>query len=386
MYPRIVIVLVLDNTPLIEKIVSKPTLQPTTNGTSSPISTLASTAASVREELPQTPEDQVKQADLIKEQGNVAFKAGGYGEAVDLYSKAIDLNLTEVSFICNRAAAQTPLKRFRAAIQGCKATLIIAPTVIETEGGEVPSEWRAWSGAGMDVNDALRLAPISPDTLTLHGLVLLLMNRLPLSLQHLASALRFDAGHVPAQQLRKRVKDAERLKDGNALRLYSGAIEQVEEKEEKGKGGKIRAVLLSNRATILLKFALNLLPKSFKALRTRARIHLRLERFDASIADFKSAIENASPDADRKAVKTELKKAEAALKRSKPKDYGCGDEEKFKLVVEANAVLSDPQRRERYDMYDGEDGINDGGMGGMSYVDLADLFAQFHGNGGGGGS
>ena len=63
---------------------------------------------------------------------------------------------------------------------------------------------------------------------------------------------------------------------------------------------------------------------SFKALRTRARINLHLEKFDASIADFKSAIEQAEfegNNADVKALKGELKKAETALKRSKTKDY-----------------------------------------------------------------
>lgn len=60
-----------------------------------------------------------------------------------------------------------------------------------------------------------------------------------------------------------------------------------------------------------------------------------------------------------------------------------GDEEKFKLVVEANSVLSDPRKRERYDNGDDEDGGMDGGMGGMGGVDLSELFAQFHGGGGG---
>jgi DnaJ family protein C protein 7 len=61
-----------------------------------------------------------------------------------------------------------------------------------------------------------------------------------------------------------------------------------------------------------------------------------------------------------------------------------GDEEKFKLVVEAHSVLSDPRRRERYDLGEDEDGTSDsgGGMGGMSQMDLAELFAQFHGGGG----
>jgi DnaJ homolog subfamily C member 7 len=63
-----------------------------------------------------------------------------------------------------------------------------------------------------------------------------------------------------------------------------------------------------------------------------------------------------------------------------------GDEEKFKLVAEAHAVLSDPQRRERYDLGEDEDGTTDSsqmrGAGGMP-PDIARMFAQF-GTGGGG--
>lgn len=81
--------------------------------------------------------------------------------------------------------------------------------------------------------------------------------------------------------------------------------------------------------------------------------------------------------------------------RAHPSYLQGGDEEKFKLVVEAHAVLSDPQRRERYDMgedEDGQSGFGTGGMGGpfgsMNPADLADIFAQFQGGspfGGGGG-
>ena len=70
--------------------------------------------------------------------------------------------------------------------------------------------------------------------------------------------------------------------------------------------------------------SLTLLPTSFKALRTRARIHLHLENFDPAVADFKSSIEQAEfegADADVRSLRVELKKAEAALKRSKTKDY-----------------------------------------------------------------
>lgn len=66
-------------------------------------------------------------------------------------------------------------------------------------------------------SDALRLNSNSPDALSLRGLVLFLSGRLPQALQHATSALRLDPGHEPAQRLRKRVKDVERLKEeGNS--------------------------------------------------------------------------------------------------------------------------------------------------------------------------
>ena len=85
-------------------------------------------------------------------------------------------------------------------------------------------------------SDALRLQSNSPDVLTLRGLVLFLCGRLPQALQHAQSALRYDPGHEPAQRLRKRVKDVERLKEeGNrafklgqlheALSRYTDALE-----------------------------------------------------------------------------------------------------------------------------------------------------------------
>ena len=70
--------------------------------------------------------------------------------------------------------------------------------------------------------------------------------------------------------------------------------------------------------------SLKLHPGSFKALRTRARIELHLEKYEAAVASFQSAIEEAGVDgndADVRALRAELKKAEAALKRSKTKDY-----------------------------------------------------------------
>ena len=87
-------------------------------------------------------------------------------------------------------------------------------------------------------------------------------------------------------------------------------------------------------------------------------------------------------------TEVEIKKAYRRESLVHHPDKG-GDEEKFKLVVEAHAVLSDPQRRARYDAGGDEDGQNDsgGGGGGGAYgpggVDLSEMFGAFGGGGGG---
>ena len=85
----------------------------------------------------------------------------------------------------------------------------------------------------MLLSDALRLAPNSPEVLTLRGLVLFLSGKLAAALQHAASALRLDPGHEPALRLRKRIKDVERPKDeGNMVfkqQKWDDAIEKYTE-------------------------------------------------------------------------------------------------------------------------------------------------------------
>lgn len=79
-------------------------------------------------------------------------------------------------------------------------------------------------------SDALRLAPNSPDVLTTRGLVLFLTGKLPQALQHVQSALRLDPGHEPAMQLRKRVKEVERLKEEGNKSFKSGDLSDAIEK------------------------------------------------------------------------------------------------------------------------------------------------------------
>lgn len=79
-------------------------------------------------------------------------------------------------------------------------------------------------------SDAMRLEPNSPEVLALRGLVLFLSGKLPQALQHVQSALRLDPGHEPAQKLRKRVKDVERLKDEGNLAFKTARLRDAVEK------------------------------------------------------------------------------------------------------------------------------------------------------------
>ena len=96
------------------------------------------------------------------------------------------------------------------------------------------------------------------------------------------------------------------------------------------------------------------------------------------------------------ASEDEIKKAYKKLARKYHPDMNPGDkeaEEKFKEVNEANEVLSDPEKKARYDQFgfagvDPNYGAGAGGGaygGGFDFGDLGDIFGSFFGGGFGGG-
>ncbi len=99
----------------------------------------------------------------------------------------------------------------------------------------------------------------------------------------------------------------------------------------------------------------------------------------------------------KNATDAEIKSAYRKLAKKYHPDLNPGDkeaEEKFKEVNEANDVLSDPQKRQRYDQfgfagvdpnYAAANGGGAGGFGGFGGVDLGDIFGDIFGGGFGGG-
>ncbi len=97
----------------------------------------------------------------------------------------------------------------------------------------------------------------------------------------------------------------------------------------------------------------------------------------------------------RGASEEEIKKAFRRLARQYHPDMNPGDkgaEEKFKEIGEAYSVLSDAEKRSRYDQFGSADGPGAGfggqgpfGGGQNPFGDIGDIFDAFFGGGGGGG-
>lgn len=81
----------------------------------------------------------------------------------------------------------------------------------------------------------------------------------------------------------------------------------------------------------------------------------------------------------RNATKEDLKKAYRKLAMQYHPDRNPGDkeaEEKFKEAAEAYEVLSDDDKRARYDRF-GHDGLRAGGFSGGGFTDINDIFSHF---------
>ncbi|TIA90163.1 hypothetical protein E3P99_01672, partial [Wallemia hederae] len=321
---------------------------------------------------------------------------------------------------------------------------------------DTPLEWKAGKvecligkgdliEAGRIASDLLSMNPNSPDLLYLRARVLFLDSNFAKCIAHLQSAMRSDPDFKPAKALLKRTRVVERGKEaGNnsfkqsnfddAISHYTEALNALvtDGGDAEVGEGKVKAVLLSNRATAYSKMsdknedalkdvdeALKLYKNYTKALRTRARIHLAMEKFEESVSDFKEALDSCSME-EKSGIEKEVRHAEKELKKSKRVDHykilqvektatdtelkkafrkqslihhpdKGGDEEYFKQINESYSVLTDSQQRHIYDNgLDLDDGPGMGGGfggGGMSAdINLADLFASgaFGGGMGGG--
>ena len=221
---------------------------------------------------------------------------------------------------------------------------------LEKEVEQAPLAWRVdraqallgkkkLDDASSLASDLLRANSSDPDVLWVRGLVLFAQGNSAQAVAHAQAALRNDPDHAEAKMLLKKARLVESTKEaGNdlfkrgqhteAIAKYTECLDLLEPENE-----SLRTTLLSNRATAHGKAGnhdaavqdcneiLKTQPKHFKALRSRARAWFALEKYESAIADFASAFQEApAGSAEERAMKTEHRQAEVALKRSKTKD------------------------------------------------------------------
>eukprot|EP00474_Spongospora_subterranea_P002612 CRZ03070.1 hypothetical protein [Spongospora subterranea] len=271
--------------------------------------------------------------------------------------------------------------------------------------------------------------------LRLRGTAYYFMGRLDQACSHSQEALRFDPDNQECFKLFKTVKRLEKLKEAGNAAFKAGRMQEAfdlysEVLQVDPKNGRFNAVIFCNRAAVAIKKSmfqqaiqdctacLDIEESNVKALCRRAMAYLETEDFEAAVRDLECAARHSQNDrgvmeqlkhaklelakskrvnpykvlgVDTSADERDIKKAyrRLALQFHPDKNHGSSDadkaiaETKFKQVSEAYDVLSDPQKRRRYDS--GADMDSCGGGGHHHDVDVNQMFQMFFQGGGGGG-
>nr|XP_023017126.1 small glutamine-rich tetratricopeptide repeat-containing protein alpha [Leptinotarsa decemlineata] len=72
-------------------------------------------------------EEAAKEAEESKNKGNAYMKNSSYNEALEEYTRAIQLNPTNAVYYCNRAAAYSRLEKHLEAIKDCQIAITLDP-------------------------------------------------------------------------------------------------------------------------------------------------------------------------------------------------------------------------------------------------------------------
>ena len=76
-------------------------------------------------------------AEARKNDGNAAYKAGLYEEALTLYSQAVYHNPNSAVYYSNRSAALMMLDRYQEALDDCTQAIKLDDTYVKVMGGEM---------------------------------------------------------------------------------------------------------------------------------------------------------------------------------------------------------------------------------------------------------
>jgi len=289
----------------------------------------------------------------------------------------------------------------------------------------------------------LRKASDNPDLLCVRGKGLYRTGQLEAALKHFSEALRQDPDHAASKQMRALLKQLEGAKKAGNEAFAAGRFAEAIERYTEAlaidpENSDVNVTFYTNRATARFKIreyaasikdcddALAAAPRHIKALLRRAACKLELEDYQGAIGDYEEA---QSLEPEDQTIRQGLRNAKVELKKSQRKDLykvlgvtkhatdheikkaykkkalechpdrmtNASDDDKavaekrFKEVGEAFEILSDPQKKQRWDNGETLDELNGNGGGGggrgggFGGIDPSDLFRAYAARGGGGG-
>lgn len=380
--------------------------------------------------------------------GRSSFCLGKLEEARRYIEKAIELDPKDKTFkdelnevvhverMMNSAKQDIANEKYTGALMEIKQILKICPDLIEAKIKYI--ELLIKMG---NVEQAIQLSGEyfhdltgNPDYLYIRGLALCYNGQVDLAKKTWMEAMRLDPDNTTCRLALKRMNRQEESKEkGNTAfkaKDYEAAVTHYTEGIENDPFNKnIVGTLYANRAAANLKLkrhkeaisdcdkAIEINDGYAKAYLRRGEIRMEIGEYEEASRDFNKAhqldpslgarqrIRDADLEAKKAARKDyykilgvektagddEIKKAYRKMALKWHPDKAVGDEEqkknseqKFKDINEAYSVLSDAQKRQRYDS--GVDLEGDGGFGGFDGggIDPNIIFRSFFGGGGGG--
>ncbi|RDD37058.1 DnaJ-like protein subfamily C member 7 [Trichoplax sp. H2] len=341
-------------------------------------------------------------------------------------------NATSLKLYFENATKHMDKEDYRQVIYWIDKALQISPSCLQFKFLKVEALIKRgiFSEASSIVNDVLRMNDMNADALYLRGLCLYYQDYAEKAKNHFMRVLKADPDHKRSKDSLKLIKRLISAKEAGNEAFKKGKYEEAynsytQALEIDPYNKYINSKLYCNRATTHAKLnraeaaiadcseAIKLDDSYVKAYLRRAKCYMDTEQYEEAVRDYEKVLQLDTSQEHKRLVKDaklelkkskrknyykilnvsknatddEIKKAyrKEALKHHPDRHASATEEERkkeellFKEVGEAYAVLSDKQKRHRYDS--GQD-LEDSSFG--ADINPNDIFQMFFGGGGGG--